>query len=108
MAKNLATQMQCEIIDRCPQVFGGCGYITEYPIARMYAAGRCCTPSNDAGDTSARRRTTFQRTSPTRTRRSPGRRSGGFRNILVHQYFGVDVDVVRDVLKADLPPWPKR
>lgn len=28
----------------------------------------------------------------------------GFRNILVHQYFGVDVDVVRDVVDAHLPP----
>ncbi|MEE2059571.1 HepT-like ribonuclease domain-containing protein [Rhodococcus artemisiae] len=29
---------------------------------------------------------------------------GGFRNILVHQYFGVDVDVVRDVVETHLPP----
>ena len=28
----------------------------------------------------------------------------GFRNILVHQYFGVDVDVVRDVVETYLPP----
>ncbi len=28
----------------------------------------------------------------------------GFRNILVHQYFGVDVDVVRDVVEDHLPP----
>lgn len=28
----------------------------------------------------------------------------GFRNILVHQYFGVDIDVVRDVVAAHLPP----
>lgn len=28
----------------------------------------------------------------------------GFRNILVHQYFGVDVDVVRDVVDTYLPP----
>lgn len=27
----------------------------------------------------------------------------GFRNILVHQYFGVDVDPVRDVIKSPLP-----
>lgn len=27
----------------------------------------------------------------------------GFRNILVHQYFGVDVSVVRDVVEAHLP-----
>jgi acyl-CoA dehydrogenase len=40
MAKYLATDKQCEIIDRCLQIFGGYGYITEYPIARMYAAAR--------------------------------------------------------------------
>lgn len=28
----------------------------------------------------------------------------GFRNILVHQYFGVDADVVRDVIDTHLPP----
>lgn len=28
----------------------------------------------------------------------------GFRNILVHQYFGVDVNVVRDVVNTYLPP----
>lgn len=28
----------------------------------------------------------------------------GFRNILVHQYFGVDADIVRDVVESNLPP----
>lgn len=28
----------------------------------------------------------------------------GLRNILVHEYFGVDVDVVRDVVDTYLPP----
>ncbi len=28
----------------------------------------------------------------------------GFRNILVHQYFGVDFDIVRDVVETHLPP----
>lgn len=28
----------------------------------------------------------------------------GFRNILVHQYFGVDSDTVRDVIHTYLPP----
>lgn len=28
----------------------------------------------------------------------------GFRNILVHEYFGVDVDIVRDVVETHLPP----
>jgi uncharacterized protein with HEPN domain len=27
----------------------------------------------------------------------------GFRNILVHQYFGVDVETVRDVIETYLP-----
>lgn len=27
----------------------------------------------------------------------------GFRNILVHRYFGVDIDVIRDVISAHLP-----
>lgn len=28
----------------------------------------------------------------------------GFRNIFVHQYFGVDIDIVRDVVETHLPP----
>lgn len=28
----------------------------------------------------------------------------GFRNILVHQYFGVDADIIRDVIETHLPP----
>ncbi|MBP1326156.1 uncharacterized protein with HEPN domain [Leucobacter exalbidus] len=31
----------------------------------------------------------------------------GFRNILVHQYFGVDVNVVREVVVTHLPPLAK-
>ncbi|GHE53825.1 acyl-CoA dehydrogenase [Camelimonas fluminis] len=40
MAKYLATDKQGQIIDRCLQVFGGYGYMEEYPIARMYTAAR--------------------------------------------------------------------
>ncbi|WP_446666417.1 acyl-CoA dehydrogenase family protein [Flexivirga sp. B27] len=40
MAKYFSTDKQVEIIDRCLQVFGGYGYMTEYPIARMYASAR--------------------------------------------------------------------
>ena len=28
----------------------------------------------------------------------------GFRNILVHEYFGVDVDTIREVVEVHLPP----
>ncbi|MEV0245785.1 acyl-CoA dehydrogenase family protein [Nocardia sp. NPDC050712] len=40
MAKAHATEVQCEVIDRCVQLFGGYGYMLEYPIARMYADAR--------------------------------------------------------------------
>ncbi|MEV4845440.1 acyl-CoA dehydrogenase family protein [Micromonospora matsumotoense] len=40
MAKSWLTEGQCEVVDRCLQLFGGYGYTTEYPIARMYADAR--------------------------------------------------------------------
>lgn len=40
MAKWWTTDMQCKVIDDCLQMFGGYGYMTEYPIARMYADAR--------------------------------------------------------------------
>ena len=40
MAKWFSTDQQCQIIDRCLQIFGGYGYMMEYPIARMFAAAR--------------------------------------------------------------------
>ena len=40
MAKYLATEKQNSIIDRCLQIFGGYGYMLEYPIARMYTYAR--------------------------------------------------------------------
>jgi len=40
MAKYWTTDKQCEIIDRCLQVFGGYGYMLEYPIARMFTSAR--------------------------------------------------------------------
>ncbi|MEV4117930.1 acyl-CoA dehydrogenase family protein [Micromonospora sp. NPDC049645] len=40
MAKSWLTDGQCEVVDRCLQLFGGYGYTTEYPIARMYADAR--------------------------------------------------------------------
>ena len=40
MAKWWATEMQCQVVDECLQLFGGYGYMLEYPIARMYADSR--------------------------------------------------------------------
>lgn len=40
MAKWWLTEQQCIVIDRCLQLFGGYGYMREYPIARMYADAR--------------------------------------------------------------------
>ncbi len=40
MAKWWLTEQQCTVIDRCLQLFGGYGYMREYPIARMYADAR--------------------------------------------------------------------
>jgi acyl-CoA dehydrogenase len=40
MAKSWLTEGQCEVVDRCLQIFGGYGYTMEYPIARMYADAR--------------------------------------------------------------------
>jgi acyl-CoA dehydrogenase len=40
MAKYWLTDRQCEVVDRCLQLFGGYGYMLEYPIARMFIDGR--------------------------------------------------------------------
>ena len=40
MAKWWCTEQQCRVVDECLQLFGGYGYMAEYPIARMYAASR--------------------------------------------------------------------
>ncbi|MFQ4150413.1 acyl-CoA dehydrogenase family protein [Arthrobacter sp. LAPM80] len=40
LAKFWCTDMQNKVTDRCLQIFGGYGYMTEYPIARRYAAAR--------------------------------------------------------------------
>ncbi len=39
-AKYWATDLQKRAADRCLQLFGGYGYMTEYPIARAYADAR--------------------------------------------------------------------
>jgi acyl-CoA dehydrogenase len=38
--KLFCTEMQGRVVDRCLQLFGGYGYITEYPIARLYTDAR--------------------------------------------------------------------
>ena len=42
-AKWWATEMHKRIVDRCVQLFGGYGYMLEYPIARAYADTRVTT-----------------------------------------------------------------
>ena len=50
MAKTWATDMHGKIIDRCLQLFGGYGYMDEYPISRLYRDARvhahlCAAPT---------------------------------------------------------------
>lgn len=40
MSKWWISQQQCDVVNRCLQLFGGHGYILEYPIARMYVDAR--------------------------------------------------------------------
>ncbi len=40
LAKFWCTDMQNKVVDRCLQIFGGYGYMAEYPIARRFAAAR--------------------------------------------------------------------
>lgn len=40
MAKLAATELQSSAVDRCLQLFGGYGYMTEYPIARAFVDAR--------------------------------------------------------------------
>ena len=40
MAKYSATDMHNMVVDECLQLFGGYGYIWDYPIAKMYADNR--------------------------------------------------------------------
>jgi len=43
MAKWWATELQTKLIDRCLQLHGGYGYMTEYPVARAYLDARVQT-----------------------------------------------------------------
>ena len=40
IAKYWLTEMQCQVVDECVQLHGGYGYMSEYPIARMWADSR--------------------------------------------------------------------
>jgi acyl-CoA dehydrogenase len=40
MAKYWISDLQCKIVDQCVQLFGGYGYMLEYPIAQMYVDAR--------------------------------------------------------------------
>jgi len=40
MAKYWVSDLQCKIVDECLQLFGGYGYMTEYPIGQMYKDAR--------------------------------------------------------------------
>lgn len=40
MAKYWCTDLQCKVMDECVQLFGGYGYMWEYPITRAYADAR--------------------------------------------------------------------
>ena len=40
MAKMVTSELHCEAADKCLQLFGGWGYMWEYPICRAYADAR--------------------------------------------------------------------
>jgi alkylation response protein AidB-like acyl-CoA dehydrogenase len=40
VAKWWCSEMQGRVVDRCLQLFGGYGYMLEYPIARAFADAR--------------------------------------------------------------------
>ena len=40
MCKLWLTDLQCKLVDECLQLFGGYGYMNEYPIARMFRDAR--------------------------------------------------------------------
>ncbi|MBK8957273.1 MAG: acyl-CoA dehydrogenase family protein [Proteobacteria bacterium] len=41
-AKLVSTELQGRVMDRCLQLFGGWGYMCEYPIARAFVDARMC------------------------------------------------------------------
>ncbi|NIB42500.1 acyl-CoA dehydrogenase [Pseudomaricurvus alkylphenolicus] len=43
IVKLSATEMQCQVVNECLQLFGGYGYTAEYPISRFYVDARIQT-----------------------------------------------------------------
>jgi len=43
MAKWWCTELQKRVVDRCLQLFGGYGYMREYPIAKAFLDSRVQT-----------------------------------------------------------------
>ncbi len=50
MAKMLSAEMMCELLDDCLQLFGGYGYMWEYPIARAWADARMSRIAGGTGE----------------------------------------------------------
>ena len=48
MAKYWLTDLQGKVVDHCLQLYGGYGYMDEYPIARMYRDARVSCASTAA------------------------------------------------------------
>jgi alkylation response protein AidB-like acyl-CoA dehydrogenase len=40
LAKAWVSEQQCKVMDECLQLFGGYGYMMEYPIAELYVDAR--------------------------------------------------------------------
>src|SRR5699024_962803 len=84
MVKLQATDMLDDVVDRCLQLFGGYGYMMEYPIAQQYAAARVMriyggtTEIMNEGVARAARTLSGGRgaTGPRRSRGTPPRRPG--------------------------------
>ena len=49
MAKAWVTDTQVQVIDRCVQLFGGYGYMMEYPIARTFIDSRAAATVSEGG-----------------------------------------------------------
>jgi len=50
MAKMLSSETMCKLLDECLQLFGGYGYMWEYPIARAWADGRMSRIAGGTGE----------------------------------------------------------